>query len=122
MSPPAVEDLRLRLAAAVLPLVGEHAGLVVDEPQRLCVDAKRVTADIEAARAEGYEAGRAEQARRFGPHACAVLADRRDDTAATYDEWAKSDTMPRAREAWPTLAAHHRAEAARLRAWAKEGA
>ena len=47
-----------RLARAVGPLALEHAGAIVDELQRLVVDAERVTADIEAARRDGEEAGR----------------------------------------------------------------
>ena len=67
---------------------------------------------------DGFDEGLDAQARRFGPILCRAAADEREATAARYDRWSETDTMPRAREAWPLLAAHHRQEARQLRQWA----
>ena len=64
-----------RLARAVGPLAPEHAGTIVDELQRLVVDAERVTADIEAARRDGEEAGRLAAIRAEVERALEDLAD-----------------------------------------------
>lgn len=74
-----------RLARAVGPLAPEHAGTIVDELQRLVVDAERVTADIEAARRDGEEAGRLAAIRAEVAYAIADMD--REAQKAAREEW-----------------------------------